>query len=123
MIKKLMGIWFLFLLLFPGICFAGDYSGNRSDFEFKISEFRCNEFGSCRVYGSLKNVGNLKGGPQLQCNVYDKNKNLIDSQNWWPNSITNIYPGEEIGVKMTVTDQAEKAVSVSCRIVDISVWK
>ena len=56
------------------------------------------------VIGEIKNIGTIAAGVQLEVIVRDDKGRLITSQQFWPNSINNIFPGNSCGIKYPITE-------------------
>ena len=74
-----------------------------------------------RIKGEIRNNGSLPGGPKIEVVARDVNGELVDSEQFWPNSTTNIPPGGSCGIGYTVSSD-RRARTVEARIIDVSVW-
>lgn len=91
--------------------------------DFKILSIRGvrGEFGMLRVKGEIKNVGSIAAGVQIEVIARDRNGVLIDSADFWPNSIYNIPPGETRGISYPITED-RNAIAIEAKIIRVRVW-
>lgn len=100
------------------------YSDNKgiSPSDFKIISYRgVWEGGRLRIKGEIKNNGKIPAGPKIEVIARDINGKFIDSEQFWPNSITNIPPGGSCGIGYTITRNT-KAKTIEVKVIDVSVW-
>lgn len=93
---------------------------NRSDFMI-LSFFGRWEYGHFYVIGEVKNTGAVSAGVELEAIARDANGVLIDSTSFWPNSISNLAPGESVGVEAPVTSD-ERAETLELRVKGTRMW-
>lgn len=107
---------------------SSDYSNSNSndkgigpsDFEI-VSHRGVWEGGRLRLKGEIKNNGNIPGGPKIEVIARDANGELIDSKQFWPNSVTNIPPGGTCGIEHTITRDI-RAKTYEVKVIDVDVW-
>ena len=99
-----------------------DKTNNISVGDIEIISYRGEwQNGSLRVIGEVKNNGSVPMGAELEAIARDKNGELIDSEKFWPNSISNIPVGGTVGVGMTVTHDS-KAKTVELKVSNVRIW-
>jgi hypothetical protein len=79
------------------------------------------EYGTLRVKGEVKNTGSVPAGPQLEVIVRNANGELVDSDRFWPNSVSNISPGGTCGISMAVTND-RTAKSFEVKVISARTW-
>jgi len=90
--------------------------------DFKILSFNPKwENGRLRAVGEIKNTGKISGGPHVEVIARDEKGVLVESQDFWPNSISNISPGGTCGIEYTIT-RDRRAKTAEIKVVGVNVW-
>jgi len=91
--------------------------------DFKILNYRgeWDESGELWIKGEIKNIGSRAGGPKLEAIARDSKGVLLDSQQFWPNSTSNIPPGDTCGISFPLTYN-RNANSLELKVIDVSIW-
>jgi hypothetical protein len=71
--------------------------------------------------GEIKNIGKIPAGVQVQVIARDSQGTLVDCQQFWPNSINNIYPGMSCGIIYPITSNT-RAKTFEIQIIRVKVW-
>jgi hypothetical protein len=80
------------------------------------------DYGYLKIIGELKNVGTVGAGAQIEVIARDANGVLVDSSQFWPNSINNIPPGGTCGISYSITKNTA-AVTLEAKVISVTVWK
>lgn len=78
------------------------------------------EFGLYFV-GTVTNNGKLPAYIEIEISAKDKDKRIVQSITMYPNSTTNIMPGETVAVDRRITDNPD-AEFLGVRIVRVDQW-
>lgn len=103
---------------------AGRSSTSRSatTSDFRIVSYRGEwRYDTLWIIGELKNAGSVAGGPKLQVIARDSSGVLVDSKTFWPNSTTNLGPGETCGIEHPISDN-RRAQTLEVKVLDVSRW-
>ena len=73
------------------------------------------------VVGKVRNDNPVACGVQLKMEVYDKAKNLIDTRESWPASISNIAAGSTYSFKMHM-ERARDSKGYSIEVARARAW-
>jgi hypothetical protein len=73
------------------------------------------------VKGEIRNNGRVAGGPKIEVIARDAKGELLDSEQFWPNSINNIPPGGTCGIEYTISKD-ERAKTVEAKVIGVDVW-
>ena len=79
------------------------------------------EYGTLCIKGEVKNIGDEAAGVEIYYTVRDENNKLIDSGSFWPYSISNIEPGQSVGLEFPASHN-KKAAKIGVRIKSVHVW-
>ena len=89
---------------------------------FKIISFRGEwRYNTLYIIGEVKNIGDVPAGVEVEVIARDSNKLLIDSAQFWPNSINNIQPGSSCGIKHHITEDT-RAKTLEIKVINATVW-
>ncbi len=99
-----------------------DNSITNSEINFEIISINGRwKYGTLYAYGEIKNIGNKALGVQIEVIARDNQDNLIDSQQFWPNSVNNINPGQSVGINYPITED-KRAKKVEAKIITTKSW-
>jgi len=97
-------------------------NGKPSVASFKIVSYQGKwEYGRFRIVGELKNTGTVAAGAEIEVIARDSDGVLVDSKQFWPNSINNIPPGGTCGIDFSITEDPA-AVTLEAKVVEATVW-
>lgn len=114
----------IFILASVGGLFrSGQQDSKPSISDIQILEWHLErEYGRTRVIGELKNNSSVATGVQIQAIARDKQGRIIDSEEWWPASISNIPSGAIWPINKTISDK-ENIETVEVSVIDVNVWE
>lgn len=91
-----------------------------TSFEIKSFNPRWDD-GRLRAVGEIKNIGKIAAGVHVEVIARDEKGDLVDSVDFWPNSVDNIAPGASCGIAYTIT-RNPRAKSTEIKVIGTNVW-
>lgn len=95
---------------------------SRSDFKILSLKGVWREYRGLVAIGEIKNEGSVAVGVEIEVIARDEDGVLVDSAQFWPNSISNILPGETCGIDYTITED-RSAKSIEAKVVRVNIWQ
>ena len=94
---------------------------SRSDFKILSLKGVWREYRGLVAIGEIKNEGDIAAGVEIEVIARDKNGILVDSARFWPNSISNIFPGETCGIDFPITED-RSAETIEAKVIRVNSW-
>lgn len=121
-INKYIALTLYIYLLFPTQTPLTYTSSRIPVCNFNIVSFRGEwQNGTFYVIGEIKNVGAIPGGPKVEVIARDSEGLLIARQQFWPNSVHNILPGNSCGIRFHITEDS-RAETIEIKVVGVNKW-
>ncbi|HUU20481.1 MAG TPA: zinc ribbon domain-containing protein [Sedimentisphaerales bacterium] len=95
---------------------------SRSDFKILSLKGVWREYTGLVAIGEIKNEGDIAAGVEIEVIARDKNGILVDSSRFWPNSISNIFPGETCGIDFPITED-RSAETIEAKVISVNIWR
>ena len=92
-----------------------------SDFRILSLKGVWKEYRGFVAIGEIKNEGSIAAGVEVEIIARDKNGVLIGSEQFWPNSIYNIPPGETRGIDYKITED-RNAITIEGKVIKVQIW-